>query len=74
MTCKYCGKTMEIDSQGYYLCHNCGAQSVNQAGKWYHFEPEEYDYEDVFGKPEGCAACGNPAYPECKDGCNLFDD
>ena len=22
----------------------------------------------------GCRACGNPAYPECKTSCPLFDD
>ena len=21
-----------------------------------------------------CAACGNPAYPQCMDCCSLFDD
>ena len=26
------------------------------------------------GKPSCCAACGNPAYPECKTSCPLFDD
>ena len=25
-------------------------------------------------KPAGCAACGNPAYPECKYSFPLFDD
>ena len=28
------------------------------------------DSDDV---EEGCAACGNPAYPDCKDSCPLFD-
>lgn len=23
---------------------------------------------------EGCRACGNPAYPDCKSSCSLFDD
>lgn len=22
---------------------------------------------------EGCSACGNPVYPNCKSGCNMFD-
>ena len=22
----------------------------------------------------GCRACGNPAYPDCKISCSLFDD
>ena len=25
-------------------------------------------------KPSCCEACGNPAYPECKDSCPIFDD
>lgn len=24
--------------------------------------------------PEGCDACGNPAYPNCTDSCPIFDD
>jgi hypothetical protein len=24
-------------------------------------------------RPAGCQACGNPAYPECKDSCPMFD-
>lgn len=24
--------------------------------------------------PEGCAACGNPAFPNCMSGCPMFDD
>ena len=24
--------------------------------------------------PEGCAACGNPAYPNCTSSCPMFDD
>lgn len=23
---------------------------------------------------EGCAACGNPAYPDCMSSCSMFDD
>ena len=23
---------------------------------------------------DGCRECGNPAYPDCKDSCPLFDD
>lgn len=26
------------------------------------------------GKPACCVACGNPAYPECKYSCPMFDD
>ena len=24
--------------------------------------------------PEGCEACGNPAFPKCISGCPMFDD
>ena len=30
---------------------------------------EDDDFEDV-----GCTACGNPAYPNCKASCSMFDD
>jgi len=26
------------------------------------------------GKPSCCVACGNPAYPNCKLSCSMFDD
>lgn len=26
------------------------------------------------GKPSCCVACGNPAYPNCKLSCPMFDD
>lgn len=31
------------------------------------------DYEDKYGKPKCCAACGGP-YPNCMDNCKLFED
>lgn len=24
--------------------------------------------------PEGCSACGNPAFPDCASSCPMFDD
>ena len=30
-----------------------------------------YDDDD---SDEGCDACGNPAYPDCKSSCPLYDD
>lgn len=35
-------------------------------------ELPDFDYEN--SGDEGCDACGNPAYPECKSSCPLFDD
>jgi len=40
--------------------------------KWYVYD-EDAD-EDDYGDDEGCKACGNPAYPHCKDSCPIFDD
>ena len=33
------------------------------------FDNESAEYKDV-----GCTACGNPAYPNCKTSCPMFDD
>lgn len=33
---------------------------------------QDDDYDDEIG--EGCSACGNPAYPNCKTSCPMFDD
>ena len=41
-------------------------------GKEHHNVTYIGDYED--GPEEGCEACGNPAYPECKSSCPIFDD
>jgi len=46
---------------------------TNRAGTE-HTWKELPDYDDSEGGDEGCAACGNPAYPECKTSCPLFDD
>lgn len=35
------------------------------------FDPDEY--EEAFGIPFGCSACGGD-YPNCRQGCSLFDD
>ena len=65
MMCDECGHRMlkVKDKYGFwdgatYYCPNCSGQS------------DEDDEDDE----SGCAACGNPAYPECKSGCPLFDD
>lgn len=37
-------------------------------------EVDSYDDDDDNDMGEGCAACGNPAYPDCMSSCPLFDD
>lgn len=39
-------------------------------------ENDEWDeaFEDCDEQPEGCKACGNPAWPNCESSCPMFDD
>ena len=37
----------------------------------FYYEDDDENFDDM---EEGCAACGNPDYPRCKDSCPLFDD
>lgn len=32
---------------------------------------DEFMNDDM---PEGCVACGNPAFPDCTSSCHMFDD
>ena len=80
-----CNAQMEVDDcNDLYICPSCGL-TVNQRYYDTHHQYlelvrpyvinyddlyDEYDDEDV---PEGCADCGNPAYPQCKASCSLFD-
>lgn len=71
-----CGEHMyPVGDTDEFVCPCCGA-------KW-----DLLDYElhgpysnilrPIFGPDdpgEGCIACGNPAYPNCKSSCGLFDD
>lgn len=31
-------------------------------------------FGDAIYVPVGCRACGNPAFPNCKSSCPMFDD
>lgn len=37
------------------------------------YEGMSVDYEDIYGEDEGCAACGNPNYPDCMSSCPMGD-
>ena len=62
--CPNCGKVME-DFVTFYICDDCD-ELIYKRG----YKPKE-DRDHI---PMGCAACGNPAYPDCKLSCSLFDD
>lgn len=80
ITCPNCGNKMYKVGPHNYEC-DCGNWAYYK-GKELVFQseaddpddPSEYEYEDVYDMPSGCAACGNDAYPRCKDSCPLFDD
>lgn len=68
------------DGCGNWTCTNCGhinpiaEDEINWEDDFgndesYHLN----DYDDILSEP-GCAACGNPAYPNCKPSCSMFDD
>lgn len=80
--CK-CGTAMEMDFlTEHFMCPNCGFE-IEDLDAYFDDNPysdiiDEWHFvEDVddFDEPgEGCSNCGNPAYPDCKTSCNLFDD
>lgn len=63
-----CGIWSDSDFGG--LCFNCALNKfVSDTGiDPYADDEDDEDYES------GCDACGNPAYPDCKDSCPMFDD
>ena len=55
-------------SSNQILCADCAIEAYESE------VDEEYDENNDASDDEGCIACGNPAYPECKSSCPLFDD
>ena len=52
------------------ICADCAIELADSEDNE---DSDEYDSSDD-SEDEGCIACGNPAYPECKSSCRLFDD
>lgn len=61
---------------GDWQCTKCGAYNSIHEDEIIdlddNFELDSYS-NDLADEP-GCRACGNPAYPNCKAGCPMFDD
>ena len=75
MKCPECGAKLD-STETFWDCPECGYFKVNS--KYARLEAANerflkkfFDNDDM---PEGCAACGNPAYPNCQSSCSLFDD
>lgn len=67
------------DSDGNRYCGNCAINNIeNQiaAGMATVDEIDDDQYignDDILSNP-GCAACGNPNYPNCQSSCPIFDN
>lgn len=55
----------------YTMCPDCGHRMRKVDDDRYECEHCGTEVE-VTG--EGCAACGNPDFPDCKYSCPMFDD
>lgn len=77
MKCISCGGKMENWGASEWRCVDCANTYDADDGSW-DWEDED-EYEDKYGDDENgksfaCRACGDPAWPDCMSGCNLYDD
>lgn len=63
--CRCCTNYFKAKPHSSGECPICGE----------HYDNSD-DWEEPFAdqQPPGCAACGNPAWPDCEAGCPLMDD
>lgn len=83
--CDNCGAALheqpgfDATRSGYWTCECCGHENLIAESEIIDdfYEDNDSFYEDSDEEddiPEGCTACGNPAYPNCKLSCPIFDD
>jgi hypothetical protein len=81
-TCEMCGGTLykKKHTKYMYVCPNCWYQINISNGirdftrEYYLNEYGQYYFDNDDGPEEGCRACGNPAWPNCKTSCPMYDD
>ena len=73
--CLVCGGKMIKTNRSYepWECVECHARAFESQYGGLAFDAEYFENEDN-DSDVGCIACGNPAYPDCKTSCPLFDD
>lgn len=74
MKCPECGNRL-TSTETFWDCPECGYYKVKS--KYARIEAiNERFLKKLFDDaiPDGCAACGNSAYPDCQSSCPLFDD
>lgn len=77
--CDNCNDNLNSQSGFYdgcdnWTCTNCGhINPIAEDEIIWDDDTGNDDFDDILSNP-GCAACGNPAYPQCKISCPMFDD
>ena len=75
--CDQCGGVLEHTEGTEYYCESCNCwYDISDDQLQYYTDPEAYlcETDEIHEEFEqGCMACGNTAYPECKASCPLFD-
>ena len=60
---------------GERVCYFCAVNSVEKKVSEAMEAAGIEEFSDEDDEPdEGCAACGNTVYPNCKSGCPMFND
>jgi hypothetical protein len=60
---------------GERVCYLCAVDSVEGKVSEVMAAAGVEGFSDEDDEPDvGCTACGNPAYPNCKNSCPMFDD
>ena len=75
MKCPECGAKLD-STETFWDWPGCGYFKVKSKYARLEAANERFlkKFFDNADMPEGCAACGNPAYPDCQSSCPLFDD
>lgn len=62
----------------YTTCPDCGHRML-RVKEWGTWDGETYYCPYCAGEEDDemdgtCSACGNPAYPDCRPGCDILED
>lgn len=74
MLCPRCETEMDKCEPKLWYCPCCDdfAHTNSKDTKIFYMDNDRR-VENMDLSPSACSACGNPAFPYCKDSCSLFD-